>query len=71
MRWMQAIVGSLLAWITLMTHHGPYAPAGVLAGQVAVGTGSFFRRRGLLVDLLRYETGDRRISWRHEIWPFQ
>ena len=71
MRWMQAIVGSLLAWIILITHHGLYAPAAVLSGQVAVGSGWLFRRRGLLVDLLKYKTGERHISWRHEIWPFQ
>lgn len=71
MRWMQAIVGSLLAWGTLMTHHGLYAPATVIAGQVVVGAAWLFRRRGLLVDLLAYKTGDRHISWQNEIWPFQ
>lgn len=71
MRWMQAIVGSLLAWTTLMTHHGLYAPATVIAGQVVVGAAWLFLRRGLLVDLLTHKTGDRHISWQNEIWPFQ
>jgi hypothetical protein len=71
MRWMQAIVGSLLAWITLMTHHGLYAPATVIAGQVMVGSTWLFLKRGILVDLLTYETGDQHISWQNEIWPFQ
>jgi O-antigen/teichoic acid export membrane protein len=71
MRWIQAIVGSLIAWITLMTHHGLYAPAAVIGGQVLVGATWLFLRRGLLVDLLAYKTGDRHISWQNEIWPFQ
>jgi hypothetical protein len=71
MRWMQAIVGSLLAWATLITHHGLYAPAAVIAGQVAVGATWLFLRRGLLFDLLTHKTGDRQISWQNEIWPFQ
>jgi hypothetical protein len=71
MRWIQAIVGNLVAWITLMTHHGLYAPATVLAGQVVVGAAWLFLKRGLIVDLLTYKTGDRRISWHDEIWPFQ
>jgi hypothetical protein len=71
MRWIQALVGSLLAWITLVTHHGLYAPATVIAGQVAVGVAWLFLRRGLIMDLLTYKTGDRNISWQAEIWPFQ
>lgn len=71
MHWMQAIVGSLLAWVTLITHHGLYAPATVIAGQVVVGAGWLFSRRGLLRHLLTYKTGGRHISWQNEIWPFQ
>lgn len=71
MRWIQAIVGSLLAWTALVSHHGLYAPAAVIAGQVLAGAGWLFRRRRLLVELLVYETGDRRVSWQNEIWPFQ
>jgi O-antigen/teichoic acid export membrane protein len=71
MRWMQAIVGSLLAWTTLITHHGLYAPAAVITGQVVVGATWLFLRRGLLFDLLTHKTGKRHISWQNEIWPFQ
>ena len=71
MRWMQAIVGSLLAWTTLITHHGLYAPAAVITGQVVVGATWLFLRRGLLFDLLAHKTGKRHISWQNEIWPFQ
>ena len=71
MRWVQAVVGSLLAWTALITHHGLYAPATVIAGQVVVGATWLFLRRGLLADLLKYRTGNQHISWRNEIWPFQ
>lgn len=71
MRWMQAVVGSVLAWTTLATHHGLYAPAAVIAGQVVVGAAWLFLRRGLLVDLLTHNTRNAHISWRNEIWPFQ
>ena len=71
MRWMQAIVGSALAWIALITHHGLYAPAMVITGQVVVGAIWLFLRRDLLTHLLTYKTGEQRISWQDEIWPFQ
>jgi hypothetical protein len=71
MRWMQAIVGSLLAWTILMTHHGLYAPATVIAGQVLVGAIWLLSRRRLLIDLLTHGTAGRHVSWQNEIWPFQ
>lgn len=71
MRWIQAVVGSLLAWMLLVTHHGLYAPATVIAGQVLVGSIWLFGKKGLLTELLRHETADHRVSWRGEIWPFQ
>jgi O-antigen/teichoic acid export membrane protein len=71
MRWIQAIVGSLLAWILLIAHHGLYAPAMVIAGQVLVGTIWLATRRGLLLDLMTFKTGGPHVSWQNEIWPFQ
>ncbi len=71
MRWVQAVVGSVLAWISLATHHGLYAPATVIGGQVLVGAIWLFGRRGLLVDLLTHSTVGRHVSWQKEIWPFQ
>jgi hypothetical protein len=71
MHWIQAVVGSLLGWISLVAHHGLYAPAMVLAGQVLVGLVWLSRRRGLLQGLLWYKTNGHRVSWRNEIWPFQ
>jgi len=71
MRWMQAVVGSMLAWICLITHHGLYAPATVIAGQVFVGAIWLFMRRNLLIGLLTYDPKGKHVSWRGEIWPFQ
>ena len=71
MRWLQAILGSLLGWIALATHHGLFAPAMVITGQVIVGAGWIFQRRRLLLHLLRYDTAGQHISWRGEIWSFQ
>ena len=71
MRWMQAIVASILAWSLLLTHHGLYAPAGVIAGQVLIGGIWIFSKSRLLRNLLQHDTEGRTISWRQEIWPFQ
>jgi hypothetical protein len=71
MRWSQAVAGGTLAWCLLITHHGLFAPAAVIAGQVAVGAIWLFSKRLLLVDLLKYKTGGRQVSWKTEIWPFQ
>jgi O-antigen/teichoic acid export membrane protein len=71
MRWVQAIFGSLFAWACLVTHHGLYAPATVIAGQVLVGAIWLSLRRRLLIELLTYKTAGRHVSWQNEIWPFQ
>jgi hypothetical protein len=71
MRWIQAIVGSLGAWAMLVSHHGLYAPAAVIAAQVVVGAAWILIRRRLFFDLLRYATRGTRVSWQNEIWPFQ
>lgn len=71
MRWVQAVAGSLLGWAALITRHGLYAPAMVLAGQVVVGFVWMSMKRGLLFHLLGHKTIGREVSWRREIWPFQ
>lgn len=71
MRWIQAVVGSVLAWVALVSHHGLYAPATVIAGQVVVGTTWIAGRRRLLLDLLIHKVQGWRVSWKSEIWPFQ
>jgi len=67
----QAILGSMLAWTAMLTHHGLFAPAMVILGQVLAGGGWLYTRRRLLLPLLTYQTGKDRIHWRKEVWSFQ
>lgn len=67
----QAIAGSLLAWVALATHHGLFAPAMVIAGNAAVTIIWLFRKRSLLLPLLRRHPGANRIHWIDEVWDFQ
>ncbi len=71
MRFTQSIVGSSLAWTMLAIHHGLYAPAMVIAGQVLVGALWLLGKRGLLVGLLILRAVGPKVSWKEEIWPFQ
>jgi hypothetical protein len=72
-RFTQAVLGSGLAWIALVTHHGLYAPAMVILGQASVGLVFilFSRFRLLLKSLLFYSTDQHYVDWWHEIFPFQ
>jgi len=71
LRLTQAVTGSSLAWLVLATHHGLFAPAMVIAGNASVASIWLFRRRRLLLPLLRHEVGEHRIEWMKEVWPFQ
>jgi hypothetical protein len=71
MRWIQAVLGSALAWLALTTHHGLFAPAMAIGGQVIIGAIWLARKSRLLRDLLTCDTSTRRVSWKTEIWPFQ
>ena len=71
MRFGQAVLGSVLAWTALISHHGLFAPPMILLGQICWGGAWLLRRRHLLVYLLRVDTGEHRVSWQTEIWPFQ
>ena len=70
-RWMQAVGGSVLGWISLATGHGLYGPAAVITGQVSVGIVWLSGRWRLLKYFFTLDTARHRISWRQEIWPFQ
>lgn len=70
-RFWQAFAGSLLAWTALLLHHGLFAPAMIITGQVLVGAGWLVTRRGLLLGLFRHPSGQHRIQWGKEVWPFQ
>jgi hypothetical protein len=71
MRLGQAMLGTLLAWAALIAHHGLFAPPMILLGEIAVGLAWLFKRRALLLYLLRVDTAGNRVSWLREIWPFQ
>jgi len=71
MRFFQSSAAVAMAWSTLLTHHGLYAPAMVLAGQGLVAGILLYFRRSLLLPLMRMRIGGRGISWRSEVWPFQ
>jgi hypothetical protein len=69
----QAVLGSLLAWAAMLTHHGLYSPAMVILGQVGVGLAFLLsrRHRHLLEGLLFYPVREHFVGWKREIWPFQ
>ncbi len=67
----QAVCGSVLAWAALVTHHGLFAPAMLICGQVIAGLVFLVSRRRLLLSLLRWDAGPDRINWGQEVWPFQ
>jgi hypothetical protein len=73
MRLGQAMLGGLLAWTAIATHHGMFSPALVILGQATVGLTFLFTapRRRLLKNLLLHPVGENRVGWRREIWPFQ
>ena len=67
----QALLGSVLAWLALLTHHGLFAPAMAIAGQVIAGFSWLWTQRRLLLALFRHEAEIHRVAWRTEVWPFQ
>ena len=67
----QALLGSVLAWVAMLTHHGLFAPAMTIAGQVLAGSVWLYTRRRLLFPLFIYRAGQDRIHWWQEVWPFQ
>jgi hypothetical protein len=73
MRMIQALLGSILAWTAMITHHGLYSPAMLIAGNALVQTGFLcqpvFRR--LLIELFWHDASENKVSWKFEIWPFQ
>ena len=71
LRFGQAMTGSVLAWLALAARHGLFAPAMVIGGNAGVAAIWLFRKRDLLVPLLRHQPGEHRIHWMKEVWPFQ
>ena len=71
LRFAQAVTGSVLAWLVLASHHGLFAPAMIMVGNATVASIWLFRRRVLLLPLLRHNPGEHQIHWMKEIWHFQ
>jgi hypothetical protein len=71
LRLTQAMLGGGLMWLALSTHHGLFAPAMMILGQVIAGVVWLYGRRSLLFGLFRFQTATHRILWSREVWPFQ
>lgn len=71
LRFMQAVVGSVLAWLALVIHQGLYAPAMMIFGMAGTTAVWLLGKRTLLLGLLRFDPGESRIHWWKEVWPFQ
>jgi hypothetical protein len=71
LRFTQSVIGSLLAWIALFSKHGLFAPSMMLFGMAAASLIWLFRKRKLLFGLLGHPSGENRIRWNEEVWPFQ
>ena len=55
----------------MLTHHGLFAPAAVLAGQGVVAFGLIYAKGNLLLPLMRLSGTQGAIHWRREVLPFQ
>lgn len=71
LRFFQSMVGSLIAWTALATHHGLFAPAMMLLGMACTSAVWLAHKRRMILGLLRYECGKDRIHWGREVWAFQ
>jgi hypothetical protein len=71
MRLGQGMLGTTLAWCAILSHHPLFGPSGTLCGMVVFGSIWLFRRRKLLLHLVRFDVGPNPVSWGLEIWPFQ
>src|SRR6266404_6212738 len=71
MRFAQAILGVAMSWGAFLAHHGLYSPGMVNLGLAAAALPFLYSRRHLCLGLLRYPAGERAVSWRSEVWPFQ
>jgi O-antigen/teichoic acid export membrane protein len=71
LRFTQAFTGSTLAWLSLATHHGLFAPAMMILGNACAASVWLLRHRRLLLSLLQRNPGEHRVHWMNEVWPFQ
>jgi O-antigen/teichoic acid export membrane protein len=71
LRFTQSAIGSVLAWVVLINHHGLFAPSMMLLGMASASLLWLSRKRKLLLGLLKYDAGVHKIHWKQEVWPFQ
>jgi hypothetical protein len=71
LRFVQSLIGSLLAWTALIEHHGLFAPSMMLFGMASVSLVWLTGKHKLLRGLLGHHAGTHRIRWSQEVWPFQ
>ena len=71
LRFTQAFAASILAWLSLATRHGLFAPAMMILGNACVTSIWLLRHRRLLLSLLQRNPREHRVHWMNEVWPFQ
>ena len=71
MRFGQAILGAVMSWSTLATHHGLYAPAMMIFGNASAVFLFLCTRSRLYAQLWNHPRWNRGVSWMREVWPFQ
>src|SRR5438105_2547254 len=64
MRFVQAVLGALMAWGALLSRHGLYSPGTVVVAYVVVGSGFLWTWRNFLVSLLHHDPRENVISWK-------
>ncbi|MDR3723199.1 MAG: hypothetical protein P4K83_01750 [Terracidiphilus sp.] len=71
LRLMQSVTGSVVAWTVLIANEGLYAPAMIMIGTVVATIIWLYGKRKIIFELLKHDTGENRVSWSREVWPFQ
>ncbi len=67
----QSLLSTALGWSMFLFHRGLFAPGCFILGQAFAGGWFIYRKRHLLGPLMRRATGQFRIDWGTEVWPFQ
>lgn len=71
MRFSQAILAVTATWSAMFLGKGLYAPGLVVIGNVVAVAVFLWRRRSLLLGLLRQNYDPLVLNWRAEVWSFQ
>jgi len=71
MRLRQSAVTAGCSWTLLLLHHGLYAPAMVIVGQITTGLWYVAGHRRLLRGLMHHGADSACVDWKREVWPFQ